>query len=109
MTSSRSWIVQTLQSTLDDLNGIGDGSVVSVHQAEALEWKVELVYRDMLAKELSGELDTQEQRALPLITEIYSLFRDIVQSIELLSPCQAPQLLDGSVGRPRFSISSSQL
>lgn len=110
MTASRSWVLQTLQGTLVDLDRvISDSSTVSLHQAESLEWKVELVYRDLLAKDLSGELSMEEQGVLPLIAATYSAFRQVVESIEVVSSSQPPQVLDGCVGRPRFSISYNQL
>ena len=112
MASTRSWVLQTIQSTISDLDGMTENSVVSIHRAEALEWRIELVYRDLIAKEMSGELEFAEQRALSLIAEAYSRLRQFVQSIELLSPSleiQPMQFLDGSVGRPRFHISFNQL
>ena len=112
MASTRSWVLQTIQSTISDLDGMTEDSVVSIHRAEALEWRIELVYRDLIAKEMSGELEFAEQRALSLISEAYSRLRQFVQSIELLSPSlelQPMQFLDGSVGRPRFHISFNQL
>ena len=109
MASTRSWVLQTIQSTISDLDGMTEDSVVSIHRAEALEWRIELVYRDLIAKEMSGELEFAEQRALSLISEAYSRLRQFVQSIELLSPSLELQFLDGSVGRPRFHISFNQL
>ena len=83
-------------------------SVVPLQCAGALEWRIELVYR---AKELSGELQREEEEALPLIAGAYSRLREFVESIELLSPqiVQPIQLLSGSIGRPRYEISFHQL
>ena len=56
---------------------------------------------------MSGELDRAAQEALPLIARAYSGLREFVESSELLSPqtVQLTQLLDGSIGRPRYEIS----
>ena len=78
MASTRSWVLQTIQSTISDLDGMTEDSVVSIHRAEALEWRIELVCRDLIAKEMSGELEFAEQRALSLISEAYSRLRQFV-------------------------------
>jgi hypothetical protein len=111
MASSTTWILQAIQSTIADIDSISYDSTVSVERAGALEWRVETVLRDLIAKEVSGELEIEEQEALPLITEAYSHLRELVQSVELLPPqrVQPVQLLDGLVGRPRFQISYHQL
>ena len=74
-----------------------------LHQAESLETMESRigVYQDLLAKDMSG--------VLPLIAAPYSLFRQVVQSIEVIPSPQPPHVLDGSIGRPRFSISYNQL
>ena len=71
----------------------------------------QLVYRDLIAKEVSRELGPEEVEALPFVAEAYSKLRRLVQSIELLSPqrIQPVQFLDGSIGRPRYEISYHQL
>lgn len=111
MASSRVWILQTIQSTISELDCVRDDFVISLQWAEALERRIELVYRDMIAKEVSGELDSEEQEALPLIARAYSHLREFVERIELCSPqtVQPIQCLDGSVGRPRYEISFHQL
>ena len=69
---------------------------------------MELVYRDLLVKEVSGELESGEQEALPLIAEAYYHLSQLVQSMESLEPSrvQPPRLLDG---RPRYNVSYHQL
>ena len=56
MASSGTWILQTIHSIISELDSIREDSVVSHQCAEALEWRTELIYRDMIAKEVSGEL-----------------------------------------------------
>ena len=83
---------------------------MSVDRAKALEWRIELVYRDLIAKEVAGELVSEEQEVLPIIAEAYLHLRELVQSIELLPPpgSQPFQVIDG-VGRPSYHISYHQL
>ena len=44
MASSRSWMVQTLQSVICEIDSIRGHCSISVQHAEAIEWQVELVY-----------------------------------------------------------------
>ena len=75
---SRSWILQTIQSTISELDTITEDSVVALQRAEALEWRVELVYRDLIAKEVSPELGPEEVETLPFVAEAYSKLRRLV-------------------------------
>ena len=58
------------------------------------------------AREVSGELDCAKQEALPLIARAYSGLREW-KAVNYSHPqtVQPTQLLDGSVGRPRYEIS----
>lgn len=106
---ARSWIMQTLTSVLADIESLGEESV-SLQQAEALEWRVELVYRDLLGKEACGEIEQEEREVLPLLAHAYARIRRLVERTELVpTPFEAHILLDGSLGRPRFSIPRNQL
>ena len=105
--ASSTWVLQAIQSIISDIDSIIEDSTVSVDRPEVLEWRIELVYRDLVAKEVSGELEVEEQLVLPLIAEACFHLGELVQNIELLPPpsSQPTQLLDGSVGRPRYNIS----
>ena len=98
-------MLQAIQSTLSDIDSVGDYSTLSIDRAKALEWRLELVYRDLI------ELASEEQEALPLIAEAYLHLQELVLSIELLPPprAQPVQLLDRSVGRPAYDIPHHQL
>jgi len=82
---------------------------VSFDQLDAYLWRVEVVYREMLAREASGELADGEKEALPLIAEAHSKLRQTVENYQLDLPSQPPLLLDGSVGRPPFIVPYHQL
>ena len=109
MASSKTWMLQAIQSTIDS---VGDHlSTLSIDRAEALEWRVELVYRDIVAKEVAGELAPEEREAQSHIADAYLHLWELVQSIELLPPpgARPVQVLDGSVGRPSYHIPYHQL
>ena len=94
MGCSRKWMLQAIQSTISDIDSI---TTLSTDHANALKWRVELVYRDFISKEVAGEVAPEEQEALPLIADAYLHLRELTQSIELLPPpsAQPVQVLDG--------------
>ena len=63
-----------------DLGSLAALDVVTNDEADALEVRVELVYRDLLAKEACEELSDEEKEALPLVAEAYSKIRQVVES-----------------------------
>ena len=102
--------MQTLTSVLADIEGLGEESELSLQQAEALEWRVELVYRDLLVKEACGEIEQDKREVFLLLADAYARIRRLVERTELLpTPFEAHILLDGSLGRPCFIIPRNQL
>ena len=105
------WIVQSLQALISDL---GDGSdIFYTHEvADGYKWRIEMIYRDLLAQELVNSLQDSENEALEYLAEAYNA---ISHFIEALPPSEghlvstAQQVLDGTVGRPYFEIPLSQL
>ena len=59
-------MLQAIQSTISDIDSVGDPTAMSVDRAKALEWRIELVYRDLIAKEVAGELVSEEHEVLPI-------------------------------------------
>lgn len=102
------WICETLRSVICDLNS---NEWDSLDELDAYLWRVELVYRELLAREASGEvLSNQESEALVLIAEAYTNLNELCDSsMGATQVLQASLLLDGSVGRPRFVIPSHQM
>lgn len=98
-------------SVVSDIDDITTESALSLDRAQSLEWRVELVYRDLIAREISGELEIAERQALPFIGQAFYHLRELVQNMELLPPptTQPVQVSDGSVGRPYYDISYHQL
>ena len=64
-----------------------------------------------MAKEVYGELEQEEEEGLQLIAEAYSHLRQLVECMQCVQPQgeQPLQILDGSVGRPRYDIPHHQL
>lgn len=106
---ARSWISQTLTSVIADIDSLGEDTEVSLQQAEAFEWRVELVYRDLLAKEICGEIQREEREVLPLLADAYARIWQVVERAELIPTLEAPVFLNGSLGRPRFHIPHNRL
>ena len=71
MACSKTWMLQAIQSTISDIDSVEDHSTLNIDCVKVLEWRVELVYRDLIAKEVAGELASEEQEALPLIADAY--------------------------------------
>ena len=67
-----SWITQNLQAVIADLTDECSGSGITVNAAEGYKWRVELMYRHLLAKEcLNGGLPCGETTALDYLVKAY--------------------------------------
>ena len=67
-----SWITQNLKAVIADLTDECTGSGITLDAAEGYRWRIELMYRDLLAKEcLNGELCDAEKRALEYLAKAY--------------------------------------
>ena len=82
---------------------------ISFDRADAYLWRVELVYREMLVRDANLILSDEERSVLRLLGEAYEQLNHVVENCETTMPVQASVILDGQVGRPRFSISFYQL
>ena len=68
-----------------------------------------MIYRELLAKEISGELQTFEEAILPFVSEAYGHSVRAVEVLKadncgLLSGLVVPLVCSGRVGRPSFYI-----
>ena len=111
MASSRSWTVQTLQSVISEIDSIGRYGSISIQRAESIEWRVELVYRDLVVKDVYGVLEQEETECLQLVAQAYSHLQQLIESLQCVQPQEQQPLLilDGSVGRPHYNIPYHQL
>ena len=108
--ASTSWISQNLRAVVDDLFA---GTTVPYDIAEGYRLRIEIIYRELLAKELLGELDESEREAMKCVAEAYSLMSSYVNRVSrdpppLLQPRQSPVILN-DVGRSSFEIPYCQL
>ena len=109
--ASTTWISQNMRAVVDDLSTC---TAVPYDVAEGYRWRIEMIYRDLLAKELLGELDESEHEAMECVAEAYSLLSCYIERVSRdppprLQPRQSPVILSGDVGRPSFEIPYSQL
>ena len=98
------WIRQALTSVIADL---GDQHL-SADGVDSCLWRIEQVYRELLARKANGELDINESEALPLLAEVDRRLGRAVESCVIM-PLQASVLVNGDVGRHCFIISYNQL
>ena len=80
MASSRTWVLQAMQSVVSDIDDITTESAPYLDQAQSLEWRVELVYWDLTAREISGELEIAERQALPFITRCFTISENLFKT-----------------------------
>ena len=105
------WIARSLRVIIADVSVECCGSGISLEVAEG---RIELMYRDYLAKEcLNGVLHTSERTVLEYLAEAYKemcLYIDSLLIFQEETASQQVQVqLAGSVGRPAFAISYHQL
>ena len=112
---AQSWLVQSLQSVIADLNDECAGSGIALDTTEGYRWRIELVYRDLLAKEcLNREINNAEKIALDCLAKVYnemSMYIDrlLIHPEDVIPAQQAQVVLTGAVGRPSLGISHHQL
>lgn len=93
---------------VDDLSAI-ESREMTLDVIDGFRWRIEMVYRELLAKEVSGELQTFEEAILPIVSEAYGHSVRAVEVLEadncgFLSGLVVPLVCSGRVGRPSFHI-----
>ena len=91
-----------------------EGLLMELDVAEGYKRRLEMLSREMLALQTSGELDFYESDALECLLKSYSIISEVVDKLEGMEwsqPCQAhvSVVSDGNAGRPKFDISYSLL
>ena len=80
---------------------------------EGYKWRIEIIYRELLAKELVREFNDREKDISHLIGEAYTEISQAVDHYVRLdhrpAEYQPPTTSNGAVGRPRFEISHDQV
>ena len=105
---SDSWIMQNLRAIIADLSDECKFTEITVDVAEGYRWRIEMMYRDLLAKEL--DLQGAEMEALGYLAQAYVTICQFIDSLmvhsypAMLSQSSAQLLITGGVGRPVFEI-----
>ena len=108
------WVVQSLRAIVSDLSDESLYDVMTFEAAEGYQWRIEMIYRDLLAKEIvHGSLGRSDKEALECLSEAYSglsVFIDMPHSpLNETNSHLAPIIATGAIGRPRFEIACGQL
>lgn len=108
MASTGTWIVQALRALVSDLDGQRS---VTLEEAEAYKWRIEMIYRDLLAKDTLDVLSAGETEALTFIGQAHGNFSRVFDAVAKSQPThtEAPIVMTGTVGRPAYDIPLVQL
>ena len=105
------WISQNLKAIGSDLEMYMDGREVSVDIAKGYRWRLEMMLRDLVAMETCGELNSCETEALNYLSQAHFTMIQVVENLSkdpvpdsASATMQAPVILSGSIGRPKFDI-----
>ena len=107
------WIASTLLRVIRDLDVFQDGRTVPIDVLDAYSISVELVYRELIVKEVLGESNQNLKEACDFLGGALSII-DSMKDIEHRSVgCNNGQdrhpVIYGRFGRPRYDISQEQL
>ena len=86
------------------------GVEISLTVADSYRWRLEIIYRDILAREILDVLNEAEEETLSLISQAYACILRCVERLEkqnrsdLIHQFQAETLGTGEPGRPSFNI-----
>ena len=105
------WISQNLKAIGSDLEMYMDGREVSVDIAKGYRWRLEMMLRDLVAMETCGEFNSCETEALNYLSQAHFTMIQVVENLSkdpvpdsASATMQAPVILSGSIGRPKFDI-----
>ena len=101
-------MIVRVAALVDDLNAM-ESCEITLDVIDGFRWRIEMIYRELLAKEVSGELQTFEEAILPFVSEAYNHSVRAVEVLEadncgFLSGLVVPLVCSGRVGRPSFHI-----
>ena len=107
-----SWICQNTRALLADISE-ATCTPLCADVVEGYKWRIEIIYRELLAKELVGELNDREKDISHLIGEAYTEISQAVDHYVRLdhrpAEHQPTTTSNGAVGRPRFELSHDQV
>ena len=110
---SDEWIVESLRSIVADLR---ESNGMSVDETEGYKWRIELMYRELLAKEIvQGYLEDNEKDAVGYLAQAYAEMSNYIDHLLSIGNSQSqpaevtPVVMSGTRGRPSFFITLEQL
>lgn len=102
------WIRQSLVALVSDWPNSSDAAVLSVAVAEGFRWRIQVIYRDLLAKGAAGELQDYEEDVKDLMAQAYDQVVKVVERLERELPqddnSDVAVVRTGFAGRPSFDI-----
>ena len=68
-------MIVRVAALVDDLNAMDRNTMesreITLDLIDGFRWQIEMIYRELLAKEVSGELQTTEEAILPFVSKAY--------------------------------------
>ena len=105
------WAVSTLRRVVSDLVPFQQGEVIPLDVAESFSVSLELVYRELLAKESLEGMTVAESEACECVRRSLALLENLAElnRVNEHQLTQVEPMHDGQIGRPKFCISCEQL
>ena len=104
---------QSIRAVLSDLSTLQEDEL-TVDEADGILWRIEVMYREFVAMDALGVLGCGPGvTTLQCLAEAHVRMGRVVEELQLShresSSVQAPLVLDGTIGRPKFDIQRCQL
>ena len=105
------WAVSTLRRVVSDLVPFQQGEAIPQDVAESFSVSLELVYRELLAKESLESMTVAESEACECVRRSLALLANLAELSRANEHqfTQTEPMRDGQIGRPKFCISCDQL
>ena len=106
------------QTKLANINsGFGEEvDSITLVAAQVYKWRVEMIYRNLLAEELVSGMNGPQKDVLEYVALFYASIGRVIDRLttfggqsDVISSTQALLVFDDTVGRPSFQISPIQL
>lgn len=106
------WCLESLRRVLGDITQFEDGRIVSLSTLDTILTQLQLVYRELAASDVLGELDSESSALLltgQAIAELQRMEESVDQNGASVTAYFSPLQCDHTVGRPRFLIPQNVL
>lgn len=101
------WMKHSLIGLVNDLPGEDCHTMFSLAEVEGFCWRIQVIYRDLLAKNAASELQDHEEDVKELVAQAYDILTRTVERLEAEQTDRhktAELLRTGLTGRPSFDI-----